>query len=340
MTESTDNILVSVIMITYNQERFIEKAVRSVMAQRTPFNFELIIADDASSDSTPELGRKLAAEFPDRIKPIARSENLGASGNYLDAWSRCAGKYIAICEGDDWWLTTDKLARQVEYMESHPDCTVCFHRVANYYPAKHNWSLCSKPANYDFGLTELAKGNIITNLSVMYRAISRADIPDWVKQTPLFDYAMHSLHAARGKVHFDPRVMAAYRKHSYGIWSGDALRARRLATEIRRLLIAHFHESHPEATAVWLGKYYENAIALCATLTKHVSGDNQELGRMIEEIKATTAQYGTPVGEEEIRRDIDSYSPPVETARQRTKRYIARTITKMLPISLATRFGK
>lgn len=331
-------MMVSVIMITYNQEKFIEKAVRSVMAQRTDFAFELVIADDASKDSTPEICRRLSAEFPDKIKLIARSNNLGASGNYLDAWSRCSGKYVAICEGDDWWLTTDKLARQVEYMEEHPECTVCFHRVANYYPAKHNWSLCGKPASYDFGLTELAKGNIITNLSVMYRAIRREDIPEWVNETPLFDYAMHSLHAARGRVHFMPAVMAAYRKHSYGIWSGDALRARRLATEIRRLLIAHFHESHPEATAVWLGKYYENAVALCAALLRQDgSNDNNEYSKVIEEIKETTGKYGLPVSDKDIHRAIDSYSPPEETILQRTKRYIARTITKILPISLAAK---
>lgn len=336
MTGSANNVLVSVIMITYNQEKFIEKAVRSVMTQRTDFNFELIIADDASSDSTQTICRKLAAEFPDTIKLVIRSENLGASGNYLDAWSRCSGKYIAICEGDDWWLTDDKLACQVEYLEAHPDCTVCFHRVANYYPAKRNWSICGKPSSHDFGLTQLAQGNIITNLSVMYRALPRTAIPDWVMQTPLFDYAMHSLHAAQGQVHFIPKVMAVYRKHSYGIWSGDALRAHRLATEIRRLLIAHFHESHPEATAVWLGKYYENAIALCTTLLKQ--GSRQELSKTIDEIKETMAKYGKQVSDEEINRAITNYSLTKESAVQRAKRHIARTITKILPISLAARF--
>lgn len=337
MIAQKEKPLVSVIMITYNQEKFVEKAVRSVMSQRTAFPFELIIADDASTDGTPDICRGLAAEFPDNIKLIARTENLGASGNYLDAWSRCSGKYIAICEGDDWWLTSDKLSRQVDYMESHPDCTVCFHRVANYYPAKHNWSLCGKPAKYDFGLTELAQGNIITNLSVMYRALPRTDIPEWVKQTPLFDYAMHSLHAARGQVHFDPSVMAAYRKHSYGIWSGDALRARRLATQIRRLLIAHFYKTHPQATAVWLRKYFENAVALGASLKKQ--GDSQELDKIIAEIAETTAKYGDAISLEKISRAIDAYTPPRESASSRTKRYVFRTLTRILPVSLATKLG-
>ncbi|MDE5838715.1 MAG: glycosyltransferase, partial [Paramuribaculum sp.] len=290
MTQTTDKPLVSVIMITYNQEKYIEKAVRSVLSQRTAFDFEIIIADDASGDRTVEICSRLSKEYPGKINLIARTKNLGTSGNYMDAWGRCRGKYIAICEGDDWWLTTNKLSVQAEYMESHPECTVCFHRVANYYPEKHNWSLCGKPSTIDFGLTELAKGNIITNLSVMYRALPVSAIPDWVKRTPLFDYAMHSLHAAGGRIHFIPSVMGVYRKHSYGIWSGDALRARRLATEIRLLLLEHFHESHPEAAKIFLEKYYENAIALAAALQR--DGNEPELKRLTDEIKATCSKYG------------------------------------------------
>lgn len=331
-----NNPLVSVIMITYNQEKYIEKALRSVLAQRTTFDFEIVIADDASSDSTVEICKRISDEYPGKINLIARTENLGTSGNYMDAWGRCRGKYIAICEGDDWWLTTDKLAVQADYMETHPDCTVCFHRVANYYPAKHNWSLCGVPATYDFGLTELAKGNFITNLSVMYRALPVSSIPDWVKQTPLFDYAMHSLHAAGGKIHFIPSVMGVYRKHSYGIWSGDALRARRLATKIRLLLFNHFQTTRPEAAKVFLDKYYENAIALGAALQR--DGNEKELEDLIAEIKETGAQYGTPANETEIFNAIKAFSPAKETLKQRAKRYAFRTLTKILPVSLAAKF--
>ena len=335
MTQTTDEPLVSVIMITYNQEKYVEQAVRSVLSQRTAFDFEIIIADDASTDNTVEICRRLSEEYPGRINLIARSRNLGTSGNYFDAWSRCKGRYIAICEGDDWWLSKDKLSLQVQYMEEHPDCTVCFHRVINYYPEKHNWSGCGIPKQYDFGLNELAQSNIITNLSVMYRALPHSAIPDWVKLTPLFDYAMHMLHAAEGRIHFIPKVMGAYRKHSVGIWSGDALRARRLATEIRRLLVAHFHTSHPQAAAILLVKYYENAIALCAAMKK--IGDDDGLKKTVTEIKETTDRYGTPVTEEDINHAIKAYSPAKESTRQRTGRYIFRTLTRILPISLATR---
>lgn len=325
--------MVSVIMITYNQQKYVEQAVRSVMSQRTAFPYELVIADDSSSDSTPDICRRLAEAFPGKINLIARTKNLGASANYLDAWSRCRGKYIAICEGDDWWLSPYKLTRQVEYMETHPECTVCFHRVANYYPEKHNWSLCGKPASNDFGLEELAGGNIITNLSVMYRALPRTAIPDWVLQTPLFDYAMHSLHAANGRIHFMPYTMGAYRKHHYGIWSGDALRARRLATEIRRLLIAHFHKSHPQVTATLLLRYRDNAIALGAALIKQ--NDTEELNKLLEEIEDVTGKYGTVMHPEEAMTAIRAYSAPAEPAKRKAMRYMVRALTKVLPISLA-----
>ena len=127
--------------------------------------------------------------------------------------------------------------------------------------------------------------------------------------------------------------MGAYRKHHYGIWSGDALRARRLATEIRRLLIAHFHESHPQATATLLSRYRDNAIALGAALIKR--NDTEELDKLLKEIEDVTGKYGTALPSEEAMTAMRAYSPPAEPAKKKAMRYAVRTLTKILPISLA-----
>ena len=329
---------VSVIMITYNQERYVGQAVRSVLAQRTAFDFEIVIADDASTDSTPAVLRQLKAENPQRINLILREKNMGAAPNYLDAWSRCRAPYIAICEGDDWWLSTRKLARQVEWMDAHPECTVCFHRVANFYQQNSTWTVSTAPAVPDMTLDDLSRSNIITNLSVMYRAIPRADIPDWVAETPLFDYAMHSLHAARGYVRYIPRTMAVYRRHSAGIWSGDRVRALRLAVEIRRRLMAHFADIRPEAVANWLDMAVKNYITLAAL--QLADGDEAAASASAGDIADLTRRYSThPLTSAQIMDRIRTADTQAGVRRPGRLRALTRFIPLRLGVTLLDRAG-
>lgn len=117
MEHSSANPLVSVIMITYNQEQYIDEAIRGVIMQQVDFPYELIVANDASTDNTASHVKKWADRYPDIIRFIDRPKNLGLQLNYLDAFSKCKGKYIAICEGDDWWCSRHKLSIQAKYME-------------------------------------------------------------------------------------------------------------------------------------------------------------------------------------------------------------------------------
>lgn len=118
----TDQPLVSVHMITYNHAPFIERAVRSVVQQRTDFPFELVIGEDCSTDATREIVTLLAAEYPDIIRVLPASSNLGMRLNSNRTTDACRGKYIAWCEGDDFWQRLDKLALQASYLETYPDC--------------------------------------------------------------------------------------------------------------------------------------------------------------------------------------------------------------------------
>lgn len=249
LTHSTGTPLVSVLMLCYNQEATIDEAIRSVMLQKAPFDFELVIADDCSADSTVSHARRWAFRYPGRITLIARRANLGLQRNLLDAYVRCRGKYIAICEGDDFWCSRHKLARQTRWLESHPETAVCFHRVVNYYADTGEKSLSNGPGSTPrrMTITDLAGANLISNVSVMYRALPASALPQWIEQTPLTDYALHMLHASQGDIHFDRRPMAVYRRYSRGIWSGDNRRALELARDIRQLLISHFAD-RPEVT--------------------------------------------------------------------------------------------
>ena len=123
--------LVTVSCITYNHEKYIARALDSFLMQKTDFPFEIVIHDDASTDRTPEIIREYAEKYPEIIRPMYQKENQYSKGisNISGAFNfpRAEGKYIAMCEGDDYWIDDSKLQRQADYMEAHPECTMCFH---------------------------------------------------------------------------------------------------------------------------------------------------------------------------------------------------------------------
>lgn len=125
--------LVSICCLTYNHAPFIQDCLDGFLSQQVNFPIEILIHDDASTDGTDEIIRKYAGQHPDIIFPLYEKENQYSQGNAgrMDIrfnYSRARGKYIAYCEGDDYWTDPMKLQRQVDFMEAHPDYSVCFHR--------------------------------------------------------------------------------------------------------------------------------------------------------------------------------------------------------------------
>lgn len=127
-----DSIMVSICCITYNQDKYIAKAIESFLNQKTNFRYEILIHDDASTDKTASIVKDYQDRYPDIIKAICNTENQYSKGvaiNPVFNYSRAQGKYVALCEGDDFFVDEYKLARQVEYLENHPDCHLCFHNA-------------------------------------------------------------------------------------------------------------------------------------------------------------------------------------------------------------------
>ncbi len=120
--------MVSVCVTTYNHAPYIERAVESFLAQRCDFGVEIILSDDCSSDSTPQICRSYAERYPDRVRFITSAENVGMRANYRRTLEAAKGKYVALCDGDDWWCDVDKLARQVEVMEADEQLGLCYTR--------------------------------------------------------------------------------------------------------------------------------------------------------------------------------------------------------------------
>ncbi len=126
------SIMVSIICNTYNQESYIKQAIESLINQKTDFEYEIIIHDDASTDSTTNIVKEYASRYPDLIIPIIETENQYSKevDILLDIELPIVnGKYFALCEGDDYWIDSLKLQKQVDYMEQHPNCTLCIHKA-------------------------------------------------------------------------------------------------------------------------------------------------------------------------------------------------------------------
>ena len=218
---------VSILCITYNQGKFIRDALDGFLMQKTNFPFEVLIHDDASTDGTADIIREYAKKYPDIIKPVLQTENQwsrGVSISKIFQWPRITGEYVAVNEGDDYWTDPYKLQKQVDFMDAHPDYSVCFH------PVRVTWEDGSAPdrifptKKYRFNrqtlvLSDLLRHNFIQTNSVMYRW--RKDCIDVYPNGILpGDWYLHLLHAQVGKIGFIPDVMSVYRRNAGGIWTG------------------------------------------------------------------------------------------------------------------------
>ncbi len=131
VTELEQDIMVSVMCITYNHERYIRQCLESLVSQKTSFRYEVVVHDDCSTDGTADIIREFEEKYPGIIRPIYQKENQYQKRVRLFQTTAlyARGKYVAFCEGDDYWCDNEKLQIQVDYMESHPKCSICFHNV-------------------------------------------------------------------------------------------------------------------------------------------------------------------------------------------------------------------
>lgn len=120
------NKKVSIVVATYNQEKYIRKTLESIVSQKTNFEFEAIVGDDCSTDGNAEIIKEFAEKYPEIIIPVIRESNLGMERNTLDIMMRAQGEYIAFIEGDDYWLDENKLQKQADFLDTHPDYVACF----------------------------------------------------------------------------------------------------------------------------------------------------------------------------------------------------------------------
>jgi glycosyltransferase involved in cell wall biosynthesis len=203
-------------MITYGQEKFISEAIKGVLMQVCSFNLELIIANDCSPDNTDYEIKKAIKINPynHEIKYTRHSVNLGMQDNFIWAAKQCTGKYIAMCEGDDFWTDPLKIQKQFDFLENNPDFVLCFHKV---YILKKNGKIVSDfitkiPKNYQNRDVFLKKGNYIHTVSVMYRNFL-IHFDELYRYTPEGDFLLYLMLSKFGKLGYIEQTMAVYRNN-------------------------------------------------------------------------------------------------------------------------------
>ncbi|MBK3869706.1 glycosyltransferase [Pseudomonas stutzeri] len=214
--------LLSIVCLTYNHAPFIRKTLESFLQQETDFPFEVIVHDDASTDTTAAIIADYAARYPAIIKPIYQTQNQFSLGVPFSTrlFARSAGKYIAYCEGDDYWTDPHKLQLQVDFLEQHRDYVMTYHDAFMF----NSKGIIRSPQltgklRRDASALELMQGRPISTLTVCFRNLIQ-ELPAELLGVEVLDICWWSLLGAYGKGKFIEEISpAAYRVHDGGIFS-------------------------------------------------------------------------------------------------------------------------
>lgn len=276
--------MVSVLMITYGHENYIRLAIEGVLMQQSAFDFQLVIANDNSPDNSHSIITDIINNHPKGgiIKYIDRSANIGMQNNFLDAYSHCAGKYIANCEGDDYWTDPLKLQKQIDFLENNPDYVLCFHKV-KVLESDGNLvddSITNIPTEYETIEALATCGNYIHTPSVVYRNCIKS-LPTEFAQTPIGDYFLYMLLAQYGKIKYIDEPMAVYR-HGVGVFSGNSSDVMLYKSTKTFVLIASALQHKKEIAAIFIYRVYRNL--------KFYSfqKDNNQTNLFLEQLNAET----------------------------------------------------
>lgn len=259
--------LVSVCMTAYNHAAYLREAVEGVLAQEAPFGIELVLGEDCSTDATAEICREYVRRYPDRVRLVTGPRNVGWRANYRRTFDACRGRYVAYCDGDDFWTDSNKLVRQVGVLEADPDCGMCYTRTERFYPETGERRPFPPELYTDFG--RMLRFNPVDNCCAVarreliaryYDEVHPERHPEWLTD----DTPMWLWFAARSSIRAVDAVTAVHRVltgsvshgRSYGdrlafndsIWAINLFFARRYgAKELARPLVRKRF-----AEALWL----------------------------------------------------------------------------------------
>ncbi|MBQ7222335.1 MAG: glycosyltransferase [Bacteroidales bacterium] len=220
-----NNVVVTIICLTYNHEKWIGDALEGFIRQEAPFDYEVLVHDDASDDRTPQIIAEYAEKYPDVIIPFYEKENQMSKGVVISKeilYPHIRGKYVALCEGDDCWTDPDKLKKQVEAMENHPDVDICAHTVLRI--GRKGLRTFIAPAIRDTVIPVekviLGGGAFVATCSLMCRAESYMEESP-VREIIYNDYSLQIQGSLRGGMLFLKDCMGLYRQGLPASWTGS-----------------------------------------------------------------------------------------------------------------------
>jgi len=298
-----DKPVVSVSCSAYNHEKYIDDALKGFLIQKTKFPFEIVIHDDCSTDKTANIIKKYEKKYPLIIKAIYQEENQYSKGRKPFEFKNkiIIGKYVAVCEGDDFWTDPTKLQKQVDYLESHPEAFITYHSstAVNHDATKilhKNTVWWRHQKNYTS--EQLMKGEgFLPTLTWMYRNIDYPLIRDASLSINGDRMRLVSIGIAGGEGHYVPDIKnAVYRKHDGGVWSQIGKDAQVIEYINTRLILArHFHkEKNNELSNFYMDKIFHHMAenySFISLVKIFVYVINKKLLRFVKKIVKSLLRY-------------------------------------------------
>lgn len=245
MKDKETPILVTIQCITYNQESYIRQCLEGFVMQKTTFRFEAIIHDDASTDGTAKIVMEYAEKYPNIIKPIIETENQfskhdGSLERIL--YQHTHGKYVAICEGDDYWVDPFKLEKQVGFLESHPSFSMCVHAAVEFYQNGEADPLFFPliRQSQKLSLSQIIDDWIIPTASILVRA-SIYPFPQWTQKIYSGDMTIALMAYSKGDIYYMKDIMSFYRKSQTGM-SNPNINPPEYVCEQKALLFEYYNK--------------------------------------------------------------------------------------------------
>ena len=227
-SQVTEHPKVSVCLITYKHEAYLETCLESIITQQINFPIEILIGEDHSPDQTASIVEKYALQYPHLIKAYIRPKNVGSKINFVHCFLECRGEYIVHIEGDDYWTDTQKLQRQVDFLDQNPQASACFHNATIIYEdgSGRNPEIINPPnqkkwiQSGDF-LVEKETWFMAT-ASVMMRKKLVKTLPEWFLDSKSGDIPLYVILAEQGEIAYLENNMSVYRKNEGGLSYTDS----------------------------------------------------------------------------------------------------------------------
>ncbi len=243
--------MVSICCVTYNHGKYIAEALEGFLMQKTNFNFEILVGEDCSTDNTRNIVQDYCLKYPGRIRMVTDEVNVGSIKNQVRIFDQAKGKYIAMCDGDDYWVDPLKLQKQVDFMECHEDSVICCHYSRVIDEDGEVVYVHPEPVGLEFAYEDILIGKkeetrICSLMLQNKEAINQISSQEWYHKTFGADtfLKLYALARQNGKIYVLPEVMSVYRLHRNGVWSMiDAkLRKRRMISDFN-IMINNFEYS-------------------------------------------------------------------------------------------------